>query len=225
MSTETVLKCDYVDPDTDEVCGTVLEYGGRGRPPTKCAEHKRVPAAKKEETQKGEEKVAQRQRPGSKKPEGDNPPAARQRPGSKPAEKSEEKDEKSETTLPPPSGTPDTKSRAKAEAAHKRTETQVEHADSNGWPVGSNGRPMARIMMTASELIPTGQYANVSVGPAQITLFVDLDRASNGGGFFTESEKTMMAKALNELAEVVEGDVVAVQRAIVLNTLQGQQNA
>jgi len=86
---------------------------------------------------------------------------------------------------------------------------------------------MVKILMTASELIPTGQYANVSVGPAQITAFVDQDRVTldeHGKEipYFTEEQRGTLAKALNELAEIVEADVVAVQRNLVLESLQEQ---
>ena len=120
-------------------------------------------------------------------------------------------------------GEPDERSRAKAEKAGKRTEEQVAMLDAEAWPRGSAGKPMVKITMTASELIPTGQYANVSVGPAQITAFVDPDREiEEDNPYFDAEERATLAKALNELAEIVEGDVVAVQRNLVLESLQDQ---
>ena len=115
-------------------------------------------------------------------------------------------------------GTPDTKSRAKAESAAKRTNEQVETVDSEGWPRNPAGMPMVKVTMTASELIPTGQYANVSVGPAQITAYVDPDAEE----IFDDQQRANLAKALNDLAEIVEADVVAVQRVLVLESLQQQ---
>jgi hypothetical protein len=124
-------------------------------------------------------------------------------------------------------GKPDQQSRAKAKSSADRGNQQLESVDSEAWPRGVNGQPMMKILMTASELIPTGQYANVSVGPAQITAFVDPDRVlkSDDGEtlpYFTEEQRATMAQALNELAEIVEADVVAVQRNLVLENLQEQ---
>ena len=115
-------------------------------------------------------------------------------------------------------GTPDTKSRAKAEASTKRANDQVEQSavDSDGWPRNAAGKPMAKIMMTASELVPTGQYANVAVGPCQITMFVDPDDPE----ILTDQQRANLAKGLNDLAEIVEADVVAVQRSLVHESLQ-----
>jgi hypothetical protein len=78
-------------------------------------------------------------------------------------------------------------------------------AESIQWPLDEDGQPMAQISFTASELIPTGQYANVTVGPATVTRFVK------------DSDVT---DELNKLAETVEVEVIAEQREIVLNTLQ-----
>lgn len=148
----------------------------------------------------------------------------RPRPGQKDtAQESESEKQAPSPPLPPPAGKADTQSRQKAESAHRRTESQVQTVDSEAWPRNPNGRPMAKITMTASELVPTGQYANVSVGPAQVTAFVDLDRVVNGdGGYFTDEEHQALAQALNELAEVVERDVIAVQRGIVLESMNEQ---
>lgn len=118
-------------------------------------------------------------------------------------------------------GDADTQSRAKAETAKKRTseaQGQVE-ADSD-WPQSSQGKPLVKISMTAAELVPTGQYANVSVGPAQITAFVDPDEED----FFDESQRSNLAKSLNALAEIVESDVIAVQRNLVMESIQSSLN-
>lgn len=118
------------------------------------------------------------------------------------------------------SGKPDTKSRAKAQQAHDRAKAHLPNEDEI--PRGVSGQPMMKISMTASELIPTGQYANVSVGPAQITAWIDPARALDDNPYFSEAERATIAQALNELAEIVEGDVVAVQRNIVMESLQDQ---
>jgi hypothetical protein len=78
---------------------------------------------------------------------------------------------------------------------------------------------MAKIEFSASELIPTGQYANVTVGPIRITAYVDLSR-NGDGSYFTERERDTLVKAANELAEMAERDVIGVQRGLVLESLQ-----
>jgi hypothetical protein len=206
MSTETTTY-------TCEVCGKELPYGGRGRPPKRCDEHKKS-AAKTPPSNNGSEtksEAAPRPRPRPGKTEeapskAETAPAPRQRPGS---------------VSPPPVGKSDQGSRPKAEAAEKRAKQQSEMVDAEAWPRGKSGRPMAKIEMAASELVPTGQYANVSIGPARITAFVDLDRDVNGG-YFTDTERETLTKALNELAEVVERDVISVQRSLVLESMQEQ---
>lgn len=118
-------------------------------------------------------------------------------------------------------GAPDQQSRAKAEKAHERAKEQLTTVDSDSWPRGSDGKPMMKVLMTASELVPTGQYANVSIGPAQITAFVDASRdLETEQQYFSDQERATIAQALNELAEIVEGDVVAVQRNLVMENLQ-----
>ncbi len=109
-------------------------------------------------------------------------------------------------------GKSDTKSRGKAESAKERN-----MQESEGWPT-IDGRPLVKIQMQASELIPTGQYANVAVGPAVITAFIDPASDEN----FTGEWRENVAKAVNELAEIVERDVVAVQRNLVHMSMQEQ---
>jgi len=116
-------------------------------------------------------------------------------------------------------GAADTKSNAKAKAAAARTENQVEHhTDAGEIPMNANGKPMVKIAMVASELIPTGQFANISVGPAQITAYIDPDNPEG----FSETERENIANSLNQLAEIVEVDVIAVQRALILASMQDQ---
>jgi hypothetical protein len=119
-------------------------------------------------------------------------------------------------------GKPDQQSKQKAGNAMAQAEKVRATVDSDSWPRGTNGQPMMKITMTAAELIPTGQYANVSVGPAQVTAFIDTERSVGDEGYFSSEERSTMAKALNELAEIVEGDVVAVQRNLVMESMQGQ---
>ena len=123
-------------------------------------------------------------------------------------------------------GAPDQQSRQKAEKAKSKTNEQVETANPDSWPRGVNGTPMQKVVMTASELIPTGQYANVSIGPAQITAFVDpdkeldLDEDGQPLPYFSPEQRSTISQAMNELAEIVEVDVIAVQRNLVLENLQ-----
>lgn len=76
------------------------------------------------------------------------------------------------------------------------------------WPVDKDGQPMAQISVTASELIPTGQFANVVVGPVTVTKFVE------------DKSDADLAKQINGLAEVVEVDCLSEQRELVLESLQ-----
>lgn len=202
---------------------------GRGRPPRYCEQHK--PANKTEEI-KSESRPAPGTRP---KPGGNS--ESRPAPGKAPrvappikssADEPVETKERATMTesgvirkLPAP-GTPDTQSRAKADRAADRNAAQQPDTDQS-WPRGIRGRPMAKIEFSASELIPTGQYANVAVGPARITAFVDLDHKGDPeDGIFSQRELQILAQAANELAETVEANVVGVQRNLVLESLQEQ---
>jgi hypothetical protein len=118
-------------------------------------------------------------------------------------------------------GKSDSKSGAKAKSSSEGAINQLKSVDSESWPRGEDGKPMAKLTMTAAELIPTGQYANASIGPAQITVFVDLSKAGTDS-YYSDAEKGVLAMALNELAEVVEADVVSVQRNLVLESMQSQ---
>lgn len=198
-----------------EICGKDLPYGGRGRPPKLCAEHKASKPPKSPKTEPKQEEAVT----------GLDVPRPRPKPGmTAPIPKSDPKaaEAPKEPTTPPlpPLGKPDTQSRAKAQSATNRTEK--ENAEVESVPLGINGKPMVKIVFSASELIPTGQYANVSVGPAQIHAYVDLARKTNGDGYFTDDERTALTGALNEVAEIVERDVIAVQRNLVLQSIQDQ---
>ena len=124
-------------------------------------------------------------------------------------------------------GKGDTGSRKKAENASEKANEEVRVAENeqNGWPLGANGTPMVKAEMAASELVPTGQYANVTIGPCRLHFFIDADRElADGESYFTEVQRATMAKALNEAAELVEADVVAVQRSLVLESIQSQMD-
>lgn len=92
-----------------------------------------------------------------------------------------------------------------AAARGQTKQTARNKVESIEWPVDEDGNPMAQISFTASELIPTGNYANVTVGPATITKFVKDDN---------------LAESINALAEIIEVECIAEQRTLVLESLQ-----
>ena len=63
----------------------------------------------------------------------------------------------------------------------------------DGWPVDEKGVPMVKISFATSNLVPTGNYANVTVGPAQATTFVP----------DTGNEEDL-ARSISDLANPVE---------------------
>jgi hypothetical protein len=111
------------------------------------------------------------------------------------------------------------KSRAQADAAVARSD-EVQPA-SEGWPLTPDGRPMAKLEMSASELLPTGQFANVSVGPGRLTLFID---PQEEGGIRQEEQDTI-AKAMNQMSDLIQIDVIAVQRNLVLEGIQSDNTS
>lgn len=102
-------------------------------------------------------------------------------------------------------------SRAKAESAQKRTESQ---AGDSSWPMTADGEPMAKIEFCVSELIPTGNYANVTIGPYRVTMFVDPDQSE-----IDEAALDNISNQANQLAQSSFADVMGVQRALVFESL------
>jgi hypothetical protein len=113
-----------------------------------------------------------------------------------------------------------------AAARGQTKQTGRKKVESVNWPVDEDGQPMAQISITASELIPTGNYANVTVGPVTVTRFVkdttdemitpeELEKALK-----TNDKVSAIAIPLNRLAEIVESDCIAEQRQLVLDSLQ-----
>lgn len=139
-------------------------------------------------------------------------------------------EERSNPFLTKTQGKGDKGSRKKAENASEQANDEAKRIldDSQApqpesWPVNANGTPMLKAEMAASELIPTGQYANVTVGPARIHFLIDPDRTlREDEGYFSAAQRATIAAALNEAAELVESDVVAVQRNLVLESMQQQ---
>lgn len=222
---------------------------GRGRPPRYCDEHKpNQQKQKSEEKEVSEPATRARPRPGNKQSSESETPASRPRPraprispnephpGDAPVDvdgppatmNDKGKIERSDAPEPdatrrrlPPPGRPDVGSRAKgaqaAERAAAASETDV-------WPRGLDGAPMTRIEFSVSELIPTGQFANVTIGPVRVTSFVDLNRGNEDMPYYTEQEKDTITKAANELADMMERDVIGVQRNLVLESLQSDDS-
>lgn len=139
--------------------------------------------------------------------------------------------ERSNPFLQKTQGKGDKGSRQKADKAADQIDEEVKRIsddsqppDAGGsWPVNANGVPLLKAEMSAAELIPTGQYANVTVGPCRIHFLIDPDRPlRDDEGYFTPQQRATIAAALNEAAELVESDVVAVQRNLVLEAMQQQ---
>jgi hypothetical protein len=213
---------------------------GRGRPPRYCDDHD----PKKDSSRKGGEKVTEQPRPrprpkpaeaksGGGETKSRPRPAPRVEPtpkdpkdvpstGDDKATMSESGKIERVSKSVPKVGTPDTGSRAKGESAANRA---VAVQSDDAIPRGVRGRPMAKLEFSASELVPTGQYANVTIGPVRATVWIDLDRElGEDDTYFSTDEATKLVKAANELAEHIEGSVIAVQREIVLMNLQEDGN-
>lgn len=73
------------------------------------------------------------------------------------------------------------------------------------WPVDENG-PLVKISIAVSELVPTGNYANVTIGPAQATKFVP------------NASKEDLVKEFEALSEIVE-ESLGSRRAAILEEL------
>lgn len=61
-------------------------------------------------------------------------------------------------------------------------------------PVDENGVPMMQISCAATELVPTRQYANVTVGPVVVKRWVPIDFKG-----FSESELISMKLSIKEI--------------------------
>jgi hypothetical protein len=80
---------------------------------------------------------------------------------------------------------------------------------SEGWPLDSDGRPMARISFSAKDKIGLPNYSNIT-----ITAYAPWNRANP----FTASELANVASGITQIAETVEA-VLAEQRGIVLDSM------
>lgn len=112
-------------------------------------------------------------------------------------------------------GRSDKGSRDKAATAANITQAQqAEYAP----PLAPDGMPLVMIEMSASELVPTGQYANISIGPARARVWIDPRQEEP----LSPETLSGIARAANQLAEAIEVDVIAVQRNLVLESMQAQ---
>jgi hypothetical protein len=107
--------------------------------------------------------------------------------------------------------------RANQREAIKNSERAAEASEQEltQWPVDEHGDPMVRISMQAMELVGLKEFSNITVGPARAETFV----SRNTKNPFSEAQLKNIASAMNQLAELVEVDVVAEQREVALNTI------
>lgn len=119
--------------------------------------------------------------------------------GDKIAEQAAEAQEQGTTTGVAKKGTEVSKTPKRTDKNNKSSQ----RVQSVNWPVDEDGVPMAQISFTASDLIPTGKFANVTVGPCTITKFV------------RDGDGDHLAAELNDLADTVEVKVLSEQREIV----------
>lgn len=87
------------------------------------------------------------------------------------------------------------------------TKKEVNFED--GWPVDGNGTPMVKITFTASNTVPTAQYANVVIGPASATKFVP------------DTGQEDLTKEIIELAKPVEW-ALGHERGRILDEISGK---
>lgn len=110
----------------------------------------------------------------------------------------------------------DTKqSRQQAEASKDRAASQRPQV---GPPVAADGYPLVKVALAAAELIPTGQFANISVGPVLVEWWIDPREDEP----IPKAEMENVTKVMNMLSDLVQIDVIAVQRNLVLESMQNQ---
>lgn len=107
-----------------------------------------------------------------------------------------------------------------AKEAAKSAERQTEISTVEPWPRDEHDEPMFKISVQAQELLGSGlegipDYSSITIGPAKIEGFVSRHKRNP----FSESDLKNLASALNQLCEVVENDVIAEQRQLVLGGL------
>lgn len=118
------------------------------------------------------------------------------------------------------------KSRQKAAVATKTGEQQQALAERSAGltvspPLTADGRPLAKITVAGAELIPHGQFANISCGPAMFEIWVDpLDEEP-----VSNEVADGLAKAANKVFDALYGDVLSVQRALIQKSIEEQAKA
>lgn len=103
----------------------------------------------------------------------------------------------------------------------ERTNLKVIHDQSEAAsfaPVDETGRPMIQISCAATELVPTRQYANVTVGPIVVKVWIPIN--FNG---FNDEEVSSIKRATKEVQEICE-DAVADERKTLHNLISQSTN-
>jgi hypothetical protein len=124
--------------------------------------------------------------------------------------------------------TAEERSRQKANVAADTGKQQIALAErssqqSGGVPLTPDGRPMVKITVSGAELIPHGQFANISCGPCMFEVWVDpLDEEP-----VHPTVAQGIAKAANTLFDALYGDVLSVQRGHIDEAIKQEhaQNA
>jgi hypothetical protein len=102
--------------------------------------------------------------------------------------------------------------RQQAQVAANTAERDSLNID-NHIPVNSNGYPLIRISVSAAELIPTRQYANIVVGPITVVRYIDPQIG------ITDEEKSFITKEIHETQKLCE-QAVAEDRETVHNMIR-----
>lgn len=106
------------------------------------------------------------------------------------------------------------KKKAEQDAAADGNAT-AQTLEASNWPLDAQGDPLVEVAFQAHELIGLPEFSNVTVGPATVRTLVSMNKPNP----FTEQQLRNIASAVNQIAEVVEVDIVAHQRGIALATL------
>lgn len=99
----------------------------------------------------------------------------------------------------------------KDESKAKVTVTASQPIDASGCvPIDpATGLPLIEITVSASEKVPTGDYANVDVGPVTMKKWIR-----------DPQDDDALVEQINDMCELIEVGVVAEQRELVLQSLQ-----
>lgn len=102
--------------------------------------------------------------------------------------------------------------RQQAQVAANTAERDSFNIDNN-IPLGVNGKPLIRISVSAAELIPTRQYANIVVGPITVVRYVDSATGT------TDEEDSFISQQIHKTQRLVE-QAVAEERETVHNMIR-----